>query len=440
MSLSTATYKWWVRPCFIKSITEIDAERVIVELAAPSAIHVRTIDERYYGQIKLAIEKQLSKRVELAMVVGNKSASSQQLTADSKPGEMTEGLFAEKKEIITDAKGLFPRYTFDTFVVGGSNNLAYAAAKAVVTYPGERHNPLFIWGGVGVGKTHLMQAAGRALAEKGIKKVNYVTSEQFTNDLVSSLRSKTVDAFKKRYREVGALLVDDVQFFSGKESTQEEFFHTFNELYHKGIQILMTCDRKPQEIEKLEERLVSRFLGGLTVDIGLPDFEMRVAILSKKAMELKVNVSGEMINLIAGNVVTNARELEGLFVRLVNESSLKDGLIDTALIERVVGVSAKKEMVRLRPIQVISLVAKQFDFKNKELVGPSRKAELVLARHIAMYLLRDDFKLQLTKIGELFGGRDHTTIMHAADKIQREVEIDQTVREKVMNLRQSMYL
>lgn len=285
-----------------------------------------------------------------------------------------------------------------------------------------------------------MQAVGHALAERGMKKVTYVTSEQFTNDLVNSLRSKTVDAFKKKYREVGVLLVDDVQFFSGKEGTQEEFFHTFNELYMNGVQIVMTCDRKPQEIDKLEQRLVSRFLGGLTVDIGLPDFEMRKAILAKKASELKVNVGNDILNLMATNAVTNARELEGLFVRLVNEASLRDGVMSVELVEKVVGVAAKKESARMRPIQVISMVAKQFELKNKDIVGKSRKAELVLPRHIAIYLLRDDLKLQLTKIGELMGGRDHTTIMHAADKIKHEVEVNNEIREKVMNLRQSMYL
>ncbi len=439
VSLSSATFEWWIRPCFIRGISDIDAERVIVEVAAPSSYHSRTIDERYYGQIKQALEKQLEKKVELALVVGSSSAKATE-GQSSIQSPVSEGLFAERKQESRDTKGLYARYTFETFVVGHSNNLAYAAAKAVVQFPGSRHNPLFIWGGVGVGKTHLMQAVGHALASEGIKRVTYITSEQFTNDLVNSLRSKTVDAFKKKYREVGALLIDDVQFFSGKEGTQEEFFHTFNELYMHGVQIVMTSDRKPQDIDKLEERLVSRFLGGLTVDIGLPDFEMRVAILSQKAAELKIKVDGNIINLIASNLITNARELEGMFVRLVNDASLGNGIIDGTLVERVMGVTAKKETVRLRPIQIISLVAKQFDLKNKDILGKSRKAELVFARHIAIYLLRDDLRLQLTKIGELMGGRDHTTIMHAAEKIQREIEISSELREKVMGIRQSMYL
>ena len=439
VTMSSATFSYWIRPCFIKGITEIDAERVIVEVASPSAFHLQQIDSRYYGQIKQALEKQLVKKVELALVVGQRESAviSRQLSVDS---QKEGGLFEEKKVEPVETKGLFSRYTFGSFVVGGSNNLAYAAAKAVVEYPGIRHNPLFIWGGVGVGKTHLMQAVGHALVAKGIRKVTCITSEQFTNDLINSLRSRTVDAFKKKYREVGALLVDDVQFFAGKESTQEEFFHTFNQLYMNGVQIVMTSDRKPQEINKLEERLVSRFLGGLTVDIGLPDYEMRVGILRQKATEVHANVSGEIINLIAGSVMTNARELEGVFVRIINEAGLSERAINQALVEKIVGVKMERENKRLRPIQLISLVAKYYDFKNKDLLGKSRKAALVEARHVAIYLLRDDLGLQLTKIGELMGGRDHTTIMHAEEKIRGEFETSLPVREKIMKLRQEMYL
>ena len=249
-----------------------------------------------------------------------------------------------------------------------------------------------------------------------------------------------MDSFKKKYRDVGALLIDDVQFFAGKESTQEEFFHTFNHLYMNGVQIVMTSDRKPQEIEKLEERLVSRFLGGLTVDIGLPDYEMRVAILRQKSTEMRSHVPNEVINMIAANVLTNARELEGTFVRLINESYVSGGIITPELLEKVLGVKAKQESRKLRPIQIISVVAKHFEKKNKELVGTSRKADLVLARHIAIYLLRAELGLQLTKVGELFGGRDHTTIMHAAEKITAEIESDPKVRENVMRIRQALYL
>ncbi len=447
VSMSEATFSYWIRPCFIKGISVIDPERLIVEVASPSAFHLQQIDARYYGQIKQALEKQLEKKVELALVVGQRPFSAEASEGHSRGQKdrtsdtvIKTGLFEERKIEQPETKGLYPRFTFDSFVVGRSNNLAFAAAKAVVEYPGIRHNPLFIWGGVGVGKTHLMQAVGHALVAKGVQRITYVTSEQFTNDLVNSLRSHTVDAFKKKYRQVGALLIDDVQFFAGKEASQEEFFHTFNQLYMNGVQIVMTSDRKPQEIEKLEERLVSRFLGGLPVDIGLPDYEMRVAILRQKAAEIHANASPEIINLIASNVMTNARELEGVFVRIINEASLSGGSANQALVEKIVGVKQERENKRIRPIQLISLVAKQFEFKNKDIVGKSRKAELVEARHVAIYLLRDELGLQLTKIGELMGGRDHTTIMHADEKIRQEFETNQPLREKIMKIRQEMYL
>src|SRR3989338_5620746 len=443
VAMSSATFGYYINPCFIKSITAVDAERVIVQLASPSAFHLTQIDNRYYGQIKQAMEKQLGKKVELALVVGQRQDSEDRIQNSESRNqimEIKEGLFAQKQSDASGTKGLFPRYTFDSFVVGSSNNLAYAAAKAVVLYPGIRHNPLFIWGGVGVGKTHLMQAVGHALSNKGVSKVTYVTSEQFTNDLVSSLRSKSVGAFKEKYRRVGALLVDDVQFFAGKESSQEEFFNTFNVLYQNGVQIVLTSDRKPQEIDKLEQRLVSRFLGGLTVDVGLPDYEMRVAIITKKAAEVGLAIGTELINLIAANVVTNARELEGALMRVAAEASLKGGAAEAAMVEKIVGVKQQRETRKLRPIQLISLVAKHFDFKNKDLLGKSRKAELVLARHIAIHLLRNELGLQLEKVGELMGGRDHTTIMHANEKIKQEFEVNQTVRENVMKLRQQMYL
>ncbi len=444
VSMSDASYSSWIKPCFIKSLSNIDEERLIIEMATPSAFHLKTVDERYYGQIKKILEKTTEKKCELALVVEQRKVEEKK--AGEEEGrdkivktEKEDGLFSQPVSRGT-AEGLNPRFTFDNYVVGSSNNLAFAAAKAVVENPGTRHNPLFIWGGVGTGKTHLMQATGHGLVRAGVDKVVYVTSEQFANDLINSLRMKTVDGFKKKYRQVGALLVDDVQFFSKKESTQEEFFHTFNELYMKGVQIVLTSDKKPQEIGQLEERLVSRFLGGLTVDITLPDYEMRVAILRQKATELKVEVSDRVIDLIASNMNTNSRELEGMFIRLVNAASLDGGMISEELVRQTMKVNQEIERKKPpRPIKVISVVAKYFDYRNKDLTGKSRKADLVKARHVAMYLLREELGLQLIKVGELMGGRDHTTIMHGVNKIKGEIEVDKEVRNKVMNLKHNLY-
>ncbi|HBX64110.1 TPA: chromosomal replication initiator protein DnaA, partial [Candidatus Collierbacteria bacterium] len=378
VSMSQAGFNGFVKPCYIKTITPIDNERIIVELAAPTAYHVRTIDEKYFSTIKQAMEKISHKRCDVALIVveAQKKEKETKTSSRNEKEEPNMNLFVSNEPDKQVGNNLNPRYQFENYVMGSSNRLAFAAGKAVVDFPGTRHNPLFIYGGVGVGKTHLMHAVGHELVKKGIGKVVYVTSEQFTNDLVNSLRSKMTEAFKKKYRQVGALLIDDVQFFGGKDSTQEEFFHTFNELTNKSAQIVMTSDRKPQDIEGLEDRLKSRFLGGMAVDIGLPDYEMRLAILRQKAQEIKVEVEDGAYELMANNFNTNARELEGTFVKLAVGASLEEGVLTKEMVQQTMGLPASfiKE-VKVRPIKVVSTVAKYFDYRNKDLLGTSRKAD-----------------------------------------------------------------
>jgi len=442
VSMSAAGYNGFVKPCFVKTITPIDNERIIVELAAPTAYHVRTIDEKYFSVIKQVLEKISRKKCDLALVVvePNKKEGVPKHQTKNLNDEANINLFNLTEVDKQVGNNLNPRYQFENYVVGISNRLAFAAGKAVVDFPGTRHNPLFIYGGVGVGKTHLMHAVGHELVKKGVGKVVYVTSEQFINDFVSSMRSKMTDAFKKKYRQVGALLIDDVQFFGGKDSTQEEFFHTFNELTNKSAQIVMTSDRKPQDIEGLEDRLKSRFLGGMAVDIGLPDYEMRLAILKQKALEIKVEVEDGAYELMANNFNTNARELEGAFVKLAVGASLENGLLTKEMVQQTLGLPANfiKE-VKVRPVKVISTVAKYFDYRNKDLLGTSRKADLVIARHIAMYLLRDTLNIQLEKVGEIMGGRDHTTVMHAVDKMNGELNKNSDIRRKITAIKQALY-
>ncbi len=442
VSMSQAGFNGFVKPCYIKTITPIDNERIIVELAAPTAYHVRTIDEKYFSTIKQAMEKISHKKCDVALVVveAKKKEKETKTNSRTEKEEPNMNLFVSSEPDKQVGNNLNPRYQFENYVMGSSNRLAFAAGKAVVDFPGTRHNPLFIYGGVGVGKTHLMHAVGHELVKKGIGKVVYVTSEQFTNDLVASLRSKMTDAFKKKYRQVGALLIDDVQFFGGKDSTQEEFFHTFNELTNKSAQIVMTSDRKPQDIEGLEDRLKSRFLGGMAVDIGLPDYEMRLAILRQKAQEIKVEVEDGAYELMANNFNTNARELEGTFVKLAVGASLEEGILTKEMVQQTMGLPASfvKE-VKVRPIKVVSTVAKYFDYRNKDLLGTSRKADLVVARHIAMFLLRDTLNIQLEKVGEIMGGRDHTTVMHAVEKMKAEVNKNANVRKKITAIKQALY-
>lgn len=442
VSMSQAGFNGFVKPCFIQTITPIDEERIIVELAAPTAYHVKTIDEKYFSTIKQTMEKISHKKCDVALVVVETKKTEKEIKHRSKQESTVPNmnLFVSSEDDKKAENNLNPRYQFENYVVGSSNRLAFAAAKAVVDFPGTRHNPLFIYGGVGVGKTHLMHAVGHELVKKGIGKIVYVTSEQFTNDLVNSLRSKMTEAFKKKYRQVGALLIDDVQFFGGKDSTQEEFFHTFNELTNKSAQIVMTSDRKPQDIDGLEDRLKSRFLGGMAVDIGLPDYEMRVAILKQLAQELKIQVEEGTFEILANNFNSNARELEGAFVKLSVGASLEGGVLTKEMVQQTMGLPASfvKE-IKVRPIKVISTVAKYFDFRNKDLLGTSRKADLVVARHMAMYLLRDSLNIQLEKVGEIMGGRDHTTVMHAVEKMKLEINENNDIRRKMTAIKQALY-
>lgn len=443
VAMSPANFGAWVRPCFIKSVTAIDSQRLLVELASPSTFHSHTVENKFYSLIKQAIEKVTQKRCDVALVVVEskkevKSAKKESQVAGE--GEANMSLFTPPEESKQNSTNLNPRYLFESYMVGSSNRLAFAAAKAVVDYPGSRHNPLFIYGGVGVGKTHLMHAVGHELVKKGVGKVVCITSEQFTNDLVASFKSKMTEAFKKKYRQVGALLVDDVQFFGGKDSTQEEFFHTFNELTNKQAQIIMTSDRKPQDIVGLEDRLRSRFLGGMMVDIGLPDYEMRLAILRQRALDIKVEVDDGAFELMATSFPTNARELEGTFGQLAATANLDKVVLTKEMVQKNLGLPANSiKEIKVRPIKVISTVAKYFDFRNKDLLGTSRKADLVVARHIAMYILRDTLKINLTEVAELMGGRDHTTVMHAVEKMKNEVEVNTDIRRKVMALTQALY-
>ncbi|NCP47013.1 chromosomal replication initiator protein DnaA [Candidatus Collierbacteria bacterium CG_4_10_14_0_8_um_filter_43_86] len=443
VSMSPASFAGFIKPCFLRSVTPIDEQRLLLELATPSVFLSHTIETKYYSIIKQASEKITEKKCDIALLVVEPVKEAKSSKKENKVGDYGDtsiGLFAPPEENRQTGTNLNPRYVFESYMVGSSNRLAFAAAKAVVDYPGTRHNPLFIYGGVGVGKTHLMHAVGHELAKKGVGKVVCITSEQFTNDLVGSLKSKMTDAFKKKYRQVGALLVDDVQFFGGKDSTQEEFFHTFNELTNKQAQIIMTSDRKPQEIVGLEDRLRSRFLGGMMVDIGLPDYEMRLAILRQRALDIKAEVEDSAFELMANSFPTNARELEGTFVRLATGASINGGVLTREMVQQTMGLPANLvKDIKVRPIKVISTVAKYFDFRNKDLLGESRKADLVVARHIAMYILRDTLKLNLTEVAELMGGRDHTTVIHACEKMEREIERNVDIRRKVMALKQALY-
>ena len=332
---------------------------------------------------------------------------------------------------------LNPRYTFENFVVGSGNRLAHAACQAVAEKPARAYNPLFLYGGVGLGKTHLLHAIGNACVARGLN-VLYVSSEEFTNDLINAIRTQTTPAFRDKYRTSDVLLVDDIQFIAGKESTQEEFFHTFNTLHGQDKQIIVSSDRPPKSMVTLEERLRSRFEWGLSADIQPPDLETRQAILRYKAERSGRRVPDEIIEVIAERVQSNIRELEGAFNRIVAFAELSGSPI-TAKLAEVALADLLPPSTEINPERVVSLVAESFSLTADRLIGRDRSRAVALPRQIAMYLLRREADISLPQIGKVLGGRDHTTVMYAIDKVTDMLERDERLRRQVVQIRQKLH-
>ncbi len=341
----------------------------------------------------------------------------------------------------SEQSGLNPRYIFESFIIGKHNELAHAASQAVSKNPGSQYNPLFIYGGVGLGKTHLMQAVGnKYLLDKPSAKILYVTSEKFTNDYISAIQGKRTEEFKKVYRGVDMLLIDDIQFIAGKEGTQEEFFHTFNELREGGKQIILTSDRLPKDIPSIEARLVSRFEWGMVADIQAPDLETRMAILRTKMSKKGVSLGEDILFYIAENIVTNIRELEGALNRLVVYQQMQNKalFIDQAR-EILAGmVQAKKKVTSLK--KIAQLVAEFYNLTVEDLIKQSRRKEFVKPRQIAMFLARKELSSSFPTIGEFFGGRDHTTVMHAVEKIEGQTNNDPSIKQELDLLMEKLYV
>lgn len=332
---------------------------------------------------------------------------------------------------------LNPRYTFENFVVGAGNRLAHAACQAVAEKPARAYNPLFLYGGVGLGKTHLLHAIGNACVARGLN-VLYVSSEEFTNDLISAIRTQTTPAFRDKYRTTDVLLVDDIQFIAGKESTQEEFFHTFNTLHGQDKQIIVSSDRLPKSMGTLEERLRSRFEWGLTADIQPPDLETRQAILQYKAEHSGHHVPDEILEIIAQRIQTNIRELEGAFNRVVAFAELSGTSITPELAE-IALADLLPISTEVQPQRVVDLVAASFNLTPERLISRDRSRAVALPRQIAMYLLRREADISLPQIGKELGGRDHTTVMYAIDKITDLLESDESLRRQVVQIRQKLH-
>ncbi|OGZ27353.1 MAG: hypothetical protein A2365_00255 [Candidatus Nealsonbacteria bacterium RIFOXYB1_FULL_40_15] len=334
---------------------------------------------------------------------------------------------------------LNPRYTFDTFVVGPFNELPHAAAVAVSKKPGIVYNPLFIYGGVGLGKTHLIQSIGNEIDSAFKKnKVRYISSEKFTSEVVSSIKNQTIEQFKAKYRDIDTLIIDDVQFLAGREKTQEEFFHVFNILYEKNKQIILSSDRPPRAINSLTERLRSRFEGGMIADVSAPDLETRMAILKTKAQEKGVEFGEEIYQYIASVIKNNIRELEGALNRLVIYENLNHKKPDMEATQTLFKNILSSQNRVVTPRKIIQVVADFYDLKEREILNASRKKEIVRPRQIAMFLLRQELKSSFPSIGRKFDGKDHTTAIHSYKKILREVETDKKLEEEIVLIKEQI--
>lgn len=338
------------------------------------------------------------------------------------------------------ASNLNARYTFETFVVGAHNELAHACAQAVARRPGEAYNPLFLYGGVGLGKTHLLQAVGNTIG-KDARRVRYVTSEKFMHELITAIQTKTQYAFKDRYRAVDVLIIDDVQFLAGKEKTQEELFHTFNELHGAGKQLIFSSDRPPKAIATLEERLRSRFEGGMIADIGTPDLETRIAILRAKCLIRKVQIPEPILAYIAAQVANNIRELEGCLNRVLAYFELQGTVPDLERTKELLSnLFSQPKRTTVHTDRLLAAVSSHFHLDQNDLIGKSRRKQIVLPRQVAMYLLRAENQFSFPAIGAIFGGRDHTTAMHACEKVGEHLERDEVLRQDVVAIRQKLYI
>jgi chromosomal replication initiator protein len=409
---------------WIKAIEPVSIKEDQVYLCVPNDFTKSILEGRYTSLISNAIKQVSSKPYYINFVLTNEADKYMNKPESTEP---QENEFANL---------LNPKYTFSTFVIGNSNRFAHAACLAVAEAPAKAYNPLFIYGGVGLGKTHLMHAIGHfILSQNPQAKVLYVTSEKFTNELINSIQTNRNVEFRNRYRNVDVLLIDDIQFIAGKESTQEEFFHTFNALHEANKQIIMSSDRPPKEIPTLEDRLRSRFEWGLITDIQPPDLETRIAILRKKADMEKLEIDDEVLVFIAKRIESNIRELEGALTRIVAYASLTNSTLDVSIADEALkDIISNHRPRKITPELIQNVIADYYQLKVEDLKSKKRNRPIAYPRQIAMYLCRELTDLSLPKIGEYFGGRDHTTVIHACDKIAEEIETDLQVKRTVNEL------
>lgn len=433
------TYETWFSETKLCDLKKNEDEKVYTaQIGCKNSYVASGIDHRYHSMVKKVLEEALESKVEIAFLVKPELANRKTKFEASAP------LFADKKPsadiaVVAKKAGLNPKYTFDRFIVGSANRLAHAAAMAVSENPGNAYNPLFIYGGVGLGKTHLLQAIGnQALFNNSEAKVLYSPAEPFVTDLIQGIRDQSMVKFREKYRQLDILILDDIQFISGKESSQEEFFNTFNTLYQSGKQIVVASDRPPAEISKLEDRIKSRLEGGLVADMQTPDFEMRMAILKKKAEEQNYPFPEAALITIAEEVKTNIRELEGTLMTVAVNAESSGNPVSVGMIRDILKKTRGALTARVKPESIIDCVSEYFGVPKEDITGRGRTAEVAYARQVAMYLMKEMLNIPLKKIASAVRRGDHTTVIHACRKIENAIKSDQQLRQKIEDIRLSL--
>lgn len=435
-SVNEKIFDVWIKPIMPLEVTDS-----YYKVAVKNTFFKNMLEENYASVIEGILAGIMGKNVKLlieTMDNGTSNAAPQEQTPEVKqPKTQQQQLFNEKTSSQeTVESNLNPKFVFETFVIGNSNRFAHAAAQAVANNPAHAYNPLFLYGGVGLGKTHLMHAIGNRIKQNNPSmKVLYTSSEKFTNEIINSIQNKNTEAFRQKYRNIDCLIIDDIQFLKGKEQTQVEFFHTFNALKDANKQIIISSDRPPREIETLEDRLRSRFDQGLTADIQPPDLETRMAILRTKAASDHIQMPNDVITLLATNIATNIREIEGAYTKIVAYTSLMDMPITVETAQKVLtdmGNTVKTRTITFEGI--IKVVAEHYNIKEEELFNKKRTQNIAYPRQIAMYLCRELADLSYPRIGELFGGRDHTTVIHAYEKISKNKNTNLALQSELQEM------
>ena len=445
LSISKANFNTWFKNTGIVSFLE---GRVI--LCVPNTFNQAWIEKKHHQQIIQSLERitslpirKLEYKIENIKNVTEQTIDTATIQSTAQQEEKTSIVVQpQPTQVISNGFTINPKYTFDSFVVGKGSELAFTAAKAVADRPGESYNPLFIYGGVGLGKTHLLQAVANELLRKNPQtNIMYVSAEKFTNDFITSLRNGSARDFQNRYRLIDALLIDDIQFIAGKDASQESFFHTFNELHQANKQVILTSDRPPKAIPALEDRLKSRFEWGMIVDVTAPDFETRAAILDKKCQEKNFPIDIKVLHTVATIVQSNIRELEGALNKIIAYHQLKNMEPTSESVKSLLSSYDSSNIRRsITSTKLIETVCSFYNVSIEDVSGKSREKKLSFPRQVIMYLLRNDLKMSFPSIGDELGGRDHTTAMHANEKISKEFENDLKLKQEIELIRQRLYI